>query len=1222
MAKETPILLSNNPTLQQQRPGETPKPPSRRTMEFHISQKARKKYQFEESLFSLTGNVILANFHSSRLLAQQMNDQKDLLRFPEEAVKAGHINAMGLIDEILHYVIDLYRQQIDPGITAEALTHLEEHLGKKEVDKMLLEFTKEFPPAPVYRKAMKPQAYLEGQTDGTSHREMALEEILMLWLANRNPAFSPFKELFDDSRLEQQTAYAQAAESMRGFFQKKPFFGPEKQNLIEMLRTPAVLYPDSLTSQLTYMRSSWGILLGKYLLRLLQSLDYVKEEEKMFFGGGPGPSQVLEYEGTDYEEEPENFSPDTEWMPKVVMLAKSSLVWLDQLSRQHQREIRQLDQIPDEELDRLADQGFNALWLIGLWERSQASQRIKKMCGNPEAEASAYSLKDYDIAPALGGWEALHSLKSRCLRRGIQLASDMVPNHTGIDSNWVINHPDRFLSLDHQPFPTYTFNGENLSQDDRVGIYLEDHYYEKTDAAVVFKRVDHHTGTEKYIYHGNDGTHMPWNDTAQIDFLNPEAREAVIQKILHVARNFPIIRFDAAMTLAKKHIQRLWYPEPGSGGDIASRAEFGLTKQDFDRAIPQEFWREVVDRVAQEVPDTLLLAEAFWMMEGYFVRTLGMHRVYNSAFMNMMKKEENEKYRYTIKNTQEFDPEILKRFVNFMNNPDEETAVAQFGKGDKYFGVATMMITMPGLPMFGHGQIEGYAEKYGMEYSRAYWDEKPDQELIRRHGAQIFPLMKRRHLFAGVENFLLYDLWTPEGQVNENVFAFSNGTESERAVVFYNNAYEQAQGWIKTSAAFARKDQNGEKTLVQKSLAEGLGLTNAADAFVLLKNQGSGQWVIRSSKEIHESGMYLELKGYETQVYLDVEEVRDNELGHYAALHHELNGASVPSIDEALKMRLLAPLYQSLERVFQPSLYKDMAAYAQGKPLSKGMKPAEYFAALEESLLSSFSEAAAFIQEDGGSPEKAAKAVCKDLEVLPDFINLASTFSASRTKGLKEGIQEISKEIPGSSEELVCLFTTWSLFRNLGLLLSEKEPALYSRSCLDEWLLLPRFRELFRGTELSRQGNLPFERLLKMMVRHQNWAAPSKNKQVRKKDFPLSSIKELLIDQEFRREIGENRYNNILWFNKELFEDRFFWLLLTGIYQLLAGEKSSRSRNTAIVELLDTYKTVLKAERASGYRIDQFLKKLGAAPDSKTKTDSKTKNENTAKPRKGKGTGK
>jgi len=86
-------------------------------------------------------------------------------------------------------------------------------------------------------------------------------------------------------------------------------------------------------------------------------------------------------------------------------------------------------------------------------------------------------------------------------------------------------------------------------------------------------------------------------------------------------------------------------------------------------------------------------------MEGYFVRTLGMHRVYNSAFMNMLRDEDNTKYRWVMKNTLEFDPEVLKRFVNFMNNPDERTAADQFGKDDKYFGICTMMVTLPGLPM-------------------------------------------------------------------------------------------------------------------------------------------------------------------------------------------------------------------------------------------------------------------------------------------------------------------------------------------------------------------------------------------------------------------------------------------------------------------------------------------------------------------------------------------
>ena len=142
----------------------------------------------------------------------------------------------------------------------------------------------------------------------------------------------------------------------------------------------------------------------------------------------------------------------------------------------------------------------------------------------------------------------------------------MVPNHVGIDGKWVIEHPDWFVQLPYSPFPVYTFDGPNLTDVPGVGIYLEDHYYSKSDASVVFQRRNFDTGEVRYIYHGNDGTSMPWNDTAQLNYLLAEVREAVIQTVLHVARMFPIIRFDAAMTLAKRHYQRLWFPEPGSGG--------------------------------------------------------------------------------------------------------------------------------------------------------------------------------------------------------------------------------------------------------------------------------------------------------------------------------------------------------------------------------------------------------------------------------------------------------------------------------------------------------------------------------------------------------------------------------------------------------------------------------------------------------------------------------
>ena len=276
----------------------------------------------------------------------------------------------------------------------------------------------------------------------------------------------------------------------------------------------------------------------------------------------------------DARAEVEAFSADRDWMPRVVMIAKNTLVWLDQLSRAYGRPIGRLDQVPDEELDTMARRGFTALWLIGVWERSPASRTIKRRMGNSEAEASAYALADYAVAGSLGGEAALADLRDRAWRRGIRLASDMVPNHTGIDSRWVIEHPERFLAWPHAdpPYPSYSFSGPDLSSDPRVGVFIEDHYWDHTDAAVVFKRVDRSTGEVRYLYHGNDGTHMPWNDTAQLDFLREDTRDAVARTILHVARLFPIIRFDAAMTLTRKHFQRLWFPEPGRGGDIPSRA--------------------------------------------------------------------------------------------------------------------------------------------------------------------------------------------------------------------------------------------------------------------------------------------------------------------------------------------------------------------------------------------------------------------------------------------------------------------------------------------------------------------------------------------------------------------------------------------------------------------------------------------------------------------------
>ncbi|MFX1538633.1 MAG: alpha-amylase family glycosyl hydrolase, partial [Promethearchaeota archaeon] len=851
-----------------------------------VYRKARDMYQFENSFFSSTGDVIFPSLHNVRIFVQKINQKRDLINFPEMAARGSEINGIALENEIFHYLFDQYQKQNNIDLTEEIPKWLREEIGSEELDETLKFMLEEFPPPSIYNGEIDVDSYLNADPN----EYITISSMINLWIFNVNPAFSRNLELFDDSNLEKKTNYLKIIEKIEKFFDNKPTFCPDNQNFIEMLKSLALKEPHSIKGQLEYINEKWGTFVSPFRHKILIALDFFKEEEKMR-GLGPGEAQVYEY---DYLEE--NYTPDRDWMPNVVMIAKNIYVWLSQLSKKYDRHLQRLDQIPEEELSCLANWGFNSLWLIGVWERSSASKTIKRWCGNPEAEASAYSLYDYVIASDLGGQDAFDNLKSKAQDYGIRLASDMVPNHTGIDSKWMMEHPDWFISLPYSPFPVYSYSGESLSKNPQIGIYIEDHYFSRSDAAVTFKWVDHKTNDVRYIYHGNDGTSMPWNDTAQLNFLKPEVREAVIQTILHVARMFPIIRFDAAMTLTKKHYHRLWFPAPGIGGDIPSRAEHGLNKQDFDKAIPKEFWREVVDRIKQEAPDTLLLAEAFWLLEGFFVRTLGMHRVYNSAFMNMLRDEDNAKYRSVIKNTLEYDPEILKRFVNFMNNPDEKTAVDQFGKGDKYFGICILLVTMPGLCMFGHGQIEGFEEKYGMEYRRAYWDEDLDEGFVQYHKSIIFPLLKRRHLFAEVKNFLLYDFYTSTGLVNEDVFTYSNRVGANQALVVYHNRFSDTSGWIKTSAAFVIK-KGDESKLVQKTLGEGLSLHDDANYYCIFRDHNRGLEYIRSCKEIYEKGLYLELGAYHSAVFLDFREVQDSELQRYALVHDFLAGRGVDNID-------------------------------------------------------------------------------------------------------------------------------------------------------------------------------------------------------------------------------------------------------------------------------------------------------------------------------------
>lgn len=1124
--------------------------------EFLISRKSRDKYQFEKILFSTKGGVLFQNIHEVRIFTKKMNDKLNLISFPELSVRVSEINGMGLEHEIFHHILSKYRDEIDPQLNESLLNYLLEQNDEEEIESIYKLFVDQFPNNKIYHNEMDLDEYLEGETDDTPNKHIIIEEILNLWLGNQNPAFQKYLELIDDQELE-RSGYLKVIDQVTSFLNKQPEFGPDSQKIIDLLQSPIEKAPHTISDQLEFIRENWSSIIDHdILIKILRALDLFKEEEK-FRGLGPGEAQVLEY--SDVGEE--NFSEDKDWMPRLVLIAKSSYVWLDQLSKKYNRDIRKLDQIPDEELDQLAQWGFTGLWLIGIWERSLASKRIKNYCGNPEAEASAYSIFDYSISNDLGGYEAYENLKNRASQRRIRLASDMVPNHMGIFSKWIIENPDRFLSLPYSPFPNYSFNGANLSSDDRVSIFLEDNYYNRTDAAVVFKHINNQSGETKFIYHGNDGTSMPWNDTAQLDYLNPETREAIIQTVIQVAKKFPIIRFDAAMTLTQKHFQRLWYPEPGSGGDIPTRSSLGLTKHAFLEKMPKEFWREVVERVQQEAPDTLLLAEAFWLLEGYFVRTLGMHRVYNSAFMNMLRDQKNQEYRLVLKNTLEFDPEILKRFVNFMNNPDEETAVKQFGSGDKYFGICLMMVTLPGLSMFGHGQIEGLSEKYGMEYRRAYWNEKPNEGLVEHHKQIIFPLLKKRYLFAEVRDFLLYDFFTPDGYVDENVFAYSNKFQNERVLIAYNNDINGSSGWIKSSVSYYDKKSSG---LISKNLFEGLQLSRNNDLYCIFREKVSGLEFIRKNSEIRDNGLFLELSGYQYSILMDFREVQDNIYHHYQHLYDFLEGRGVPSIEDVLKDISFKPLHESFSSLISEEIIEK---FYELLIINKKMKK-EITDSLVDSLNNFIHEFSNYTQIPDKNKDEFTNSIILKVNSLTKLNELLVEFN-------------ISKKSISQYEFGILLY--WIILHYIGFLKDEKDFELLSRSWIDEWRLSKFIDYELKSLRTKTDSPISSKLLVSILISHQHLM-------INKTFSYYNIITNLLNDPEVSTFLMINRYRDELYFNKEAFQILLKFLVYTNM--LIRVSSGFEDKLHQLQEIKKLYSDIIKISEKCNYKVETLLSLL------------------------------
>lgn len=536
-----------------------------------------------------------------------------------------------------------------------------------------------------------------------------------------------------------------------------------------------------------------------------------------------------------------------------------------------------------------------------------------------------------------------------------------------------------------------------------------------------------------------------------------------------------------------------------------------------------------------------------------------MHRVYNSAFMNMLKAEENAKYRTTIKNVLVFNHEILKRFVNFMNNPDEKTAVAQFGSQGKYFGACVLMATMPGLPMFGHGQIEGFREKYGMEYKRAYWDEQVDEGLVRGHEMWIFPLLRRRWLFSGSENFVLYDFQAGSG-IDENVFVYSNRVGEHRALVLYNNCHAKTYGWISESVPFLAAGEGEGGRLERISFADSMGSPHEDDCYLAFRDLTDGLEYLRSGRELQGRGLYVELKEYQFNVFMDFREIRDDQERSWRSLYTHLDGSGSVSLEEQRKQLQYAELNAAFRRVFD--LARDGEVVVSNKKLLKAVDTFLRIAAAEKPEQKQAKVRASV----GKGQRKLPVAKSCTIELFAQFQRLEDHKSSATAAILfqERVAARFSDPTAGS------LLLAWLILRETAL-----DPVSIGLDCT-------------LRSYLQREGDPAFSgRAIELLSALLAWwrsvgrdATSSTLKQMQGQ-FELEACQKFLLNHES---------DGVVWFNKERFEELAEWVTLLLLVEGFKPLSTNGVVSTRIGRAERSLQLMLTLAQDVGYRSRLFAR--------------------------------
>ncbi len=363
---------------------------------------------------------------------------------------------------------------------------------------------------------------------------------------------------------------------------------------------------------------------------------------------------------------------DTQWIKNPRILEINTWPWLHFLSETFNSQTT-LKTIPNEFFNQEIKY-FDAVWLMGVWERSPASKKIAFEHPNLQKEyrkalpdfrdedvvGSPYSIYYYHIDKNLGGIDGLKEFRKRLAEKKVSLILDYVPNHMAIDSLWTFE-PDLFIEGTLDDLMTHPYEFFSIGK--------------------------------KIFAYGRDPNFPAWTDTIQINAFSEEARQKTINTILSIAEICDGVRCDMAMLMTNKVFAKTWREKAGS------------------KPI-KEFWEEIIPAVKKRYPNFLFLAEVYWNME-WELQQQGFDFCYDKRLYERLIHEKATSIKDHL--TAEWAYQI--KLLRFIENHDELRAIENFGK-DKSKAAATIALTLPGARLIYEGQMRGHKIKLPVQLGR------------------------------------------------------------------------------------------------------------------------------------------------------------------------------------------------------------------------------------------------------------------------------------------------------------------------------------------------------------------------------------------------------------------------------------------------------------------------------------------------------------------------